>query len=73
MFDVLHPASAGLTADGAPKLQVKIQFSPAASVISIEELDLLESILPDIIKAMLAMEAETIDTHDSERKAELCT
>jgi hypothetical protein len=70
MCDVLQPASAGLTAEGAPELRVKIQYSSAASVISTEELDLLASILPDLIQAMIAEEAKT-ECH-SERNTELC-
>ena len=71
MSNVLQHPETDLTAACAPAIQFRIQYQPSASVVSADEIDLLASILPDIIQAMIAEEAAETERHP-ERSTELC-
>lgn len=40
---------------------VIVRFTPAADIVSDDELDLLESIMPELIRAMIALENDTTE------------
>ena len=68
MCTVLQDPEFGLAAC-EPEMKIRIKFVEASTVVSAAEVDLLVSILPEILNAM----AEATATSDSERKAESCT